>query len=89
MLSSEELLVAPLASLLLLTLLWPMLWLPRVSFILPLALRSILLAFRLWRRRLMVDYHRLRLLTLDCRASLVRRSRGRPLNALAFPLRRV
>jgi len=81
----------PLASLLLLTLLWPMLWLPRVSFILPFALRSIVLALRLWRLLLMLGHCwlRLLLLTLGFRASLVGRSRGRPLNAVALPLRRL
>jgi len=66
--STLELLVVPLASLLLLTpvppltLLWPVLWLLRVSFILPLTLRSILLALRLWRRLFMLDYRWLWLL---------------------------
>ena len=61
-----------------LTLLWPVLWLLRVSIILPLTLRSILLALRLWRRLLMLDYRWLclLLLTLDCLASLRRRNSG-------------
>ncbi len=80
----------PLSSLLLLTLLWPMLRLPRVSFILPSTLRSILLALRLWCLLLMLGHCWLRLLlTLGFRASLVRLSRGRPLNGVALPLRRL
>ena len=61
-----------------LTLLWPLLWLLRVSLTLPLTFRSILLALRLWRLLLMLDYRWLwlLLLTLDCRASLLRRDRG-------------
>ena len=88
--SALELLVAPLASLLPLafllvltpllplTLLWAALRLLLVSLTLPLTLRSILLALRLWCLLLMLDYRWLwlLLLTLDCRASLLRRDRG-------------
>jgi hypothetical protein len=68
----------PLLPLLPLTLLWPLLWLVRVRLALPLTSRSILLALRLWRRLLMLGYRWLwlLLLTLDCRASLLRRDRG-------------
>ena len=77
------LLIAPLTLLLLLTLLWPL----RVSLTVALALWSILLPLRPGRLLLMLDYRWLwlLLLTLDCRASLLRR------DALASPspLRRV
>ena len=68
----------PLPPLLPLTLRWLLLWLLRGSFTLPLTLRSILLALRLWRLLLRLDYRWLwlLLLTLDCRASLLRRDRG-------------
>jgi len=81
-----------LASLLPLTLFWSVLWLLSLSFILPLALRPILLALRPCRLLLMLDDHWLWLLflTLDCRAPLLgRRWRARALASLLLTLPRL